>query len=516
MGDLSSRTICRLSCSILCVVAFGMLAAATAAGDDAQTLGRDADKELRAAQRAMFGGKLDEAQQSLDKAAELIEKLKAAAPDDRRLKALTSKLERTRRDVEKRRGKAGGGETATGKTPAAADKDAPKLPGGVTFRLKKVDAILARGDDALTKKTTVSNDWKVKTLEAIVTEADEMMTDIRNRYGRTIPATNDELKTRETKIATFRQKVKEFKGEVGDKAAADAKLKAEREKQSAEWLARLKPYVTGRGDPGYDEDKYLIASGTSNVEELMRRKAIHGQASALMDKYRKTEFRAGKTDELTTTEEELAGGLKRFEEGFKSTTDGFVKDADKELTRSAAWLAAEEKKKDPNLLSQFVIQGLRKKVEAASGALPANDERVVALKKQLAEVEERAGALRKRHVGRTVMQPDRFKGEERGALVEKAAEILKAKHADAKLLRTAVISAEWQQETKIEWTDTTRTAVRKRTTRSVSVQIAANRGDQTSLFTLYVARNLQPDGKWGALYGHIMFTDPMLEENVKR
>jgi hypothetical protein len=66
----------------------------------------------------------------------------------------------------------------------------------------------------------------------------------------------------------------------------------------------------------------------------------------------------------------------------------------------------------------------------------------------------------------------------------------------------------------IEATDTTHTALRYRTTRSVTAQVAAKRSGAVQLHTLDLSQDRQSDGAWGPLYGHIMFTDAMLEKNV--
>ena len=60
------------------------------------------------------------------------------------------------------------------------------------------------------------------------------------------------------------------------------------------------------------------------------------------------------------------------------------------------------------------------------------------------------------------------------------------------------------------WSD----SIRRRVTRSVSAQVAAKQGGVVQLYTVHVAKDKKSDGSWGALHGHIMFTDPMLEQHV--
>ena len=77
-------------------------------------------------------------------------------------------------------------------------------------------------------------------------------------------------------------------------------------------------------------------------------------------------------------------------------------------------------------------------------------------------------------------------------------------------------SADWAAESVIEWTDTTQSALRHRVTRAVSAQVAGKSGDATTLYTLHIAKDRRTDGSWGPLHGHIMFKDPILEENVQK
>jgi nitrogen regulatory protein PII-like uncharacterized protein len=142
--------------------------------------------------------------------------------------------------------------------------------------------------------------------------------------------------------------------------------------------------------------------------------------------------------------------------------------------------------------------------------------RKIELNAKLSELEQRAGKLRQLNKERTFMMPDQFKGPELEELKAKATEILRKESPDATILRTTVISADWKEERVLEYTDTTKTAVRYRITRSVTAQVAGKRGDDVFLYTLDISQDKRTDGSWGALYGHIMFTDSMLEENVQK
>jgi hypothetical protein len=82
-------------------------------------------------------------------------------------------------------------------------------------------------------------------------------------------------------------------------------------------------------------------------------------------------------------------------------------------------------------------------------------------------------------------------------------------------LRCTVVSENWQEETVKEWTDTSRTTWRVRTTRSLTSQVAAKTADGVRFITVALAKDKQSDGSWGGLYGNLhQYSDPMLESNV--
>lgn len=203
---------------------------------DANTLAKNANKELRSSQKMMFSGKLEQARTHLNTASELIEKIKAVDPGLGQLKSLEGKYARQKRDLDKRLTKTTQIKTGAVKKPekpGGVDKP-DKLPGVVTYRLKKVDRILQKGEGVLTKETAASDDWKVKELESTLNEANDIMAEILEKYGDRIPPDHPDIKTRENKIAAFQSKVNELKEEVVNKKGIAAKEKGQREAQSQE------------------------------------------------------------------------------------------------------------------------------------------------------------------------------------------------------------------------------------------------------------------------------------------
>ena len=111
------------------------------------------------------------------------------------------------------------------------------------------------------------------------------------------------------------------------------------------------------------------------------------------------------------------------------------------------------------------------------------------------------------------MKPDSFRGQESQALKKLAETIVLDAHPNAEILRIHIVSSDWTTERVEEWTDTTKTAWRVRTTRGVNAQVAVRLDGQCLLYTIFLHQDTI-DGAVNPLTGHIMFTDRMLEKNL--
>lgn len=486
---------------------------------DVRSLVNDAGTAIRNCEKAMFSGKLDEAKTQLDAASGLVEKIRKDYPDFSGLKSLESKIQKITNDLAKRVGASPAPAQKQAADRAAKGPSSEKLPGGVTHRLKNIDKIIEKGEGILKKDSVASNEWKSKELETVIRDAQGTMDEILKGYGTQMPENNLEISSRNEKIAAFKAKVEAFNAGVA-KAIEDTKEgKAKVEALSNEWLSKMKPYIAGVGQPGHDPSKYMIAGATEDLVELARRKKVFDEAESLFSEYKKVKFSEGKTEKLEMAEKELDYALKSFKSSYSSMSEGFFQKAKEKLDNSAGWLQQEAAKDDgkrpPNFLSKDIFEDIKGLIVSAESGSP-NDPRIAEMKRQFGELENKDRELRELRVKRTFMKPDRFSGPELSAIKDAAVEFLKKDKPDATLLRTTVISDDWKEERVLEHTDTTKTAVRYRVTRAVTAQIAARVGGDVFLHTMYVAKDQRSDGTWGRLYGHGMYSDRMLEENVNK
>jgi hypothetical protein len=515
-SKVGSRGLARMALGVAVLA----IAAAWGWAADATELCREADKLVRESQRRMYSSKYDEAAEALAKAATLIQQVKAADPENRRLRSVEQRYERQKTQLEKRMNR--GAAKPSEKPSVAKEPEAGgKLPGGVTHRLRRVGRELDRAERALKDDSTPAkrrSDWVRRHLAS----ADDTMAEIQKRYGDQIPAGHPDVKAVEERVAqvkaAFEALSKTVAGAQAEAKAAEAKTQALAE----EWLAKLRPYVASRGQEGHDPEKYFIAGGTVQVEELLKRLAVYNEASAVFAEYQKVEFPTAKPDSLAAVERDLGYRLKSFPEQLQGSMKSLADAAARQIESAAAFLARKQEwrtdpKAKPYVLSESRLASLRMPLEVYKKAAGADDAKAAALEAKLAAIVKENEQRRKVAVERTFMIPDRFTGAELAALKAKAKELVSAKVEGVTVLRTTIISSEWKEERKTEWTDTTKTAVRHRITRSVTAQAAGKAGGETRLYTVYLAQDRKSDGSWGPLYGNLhQSADRMLEANVSK
>ena len=276
-------------------------------------------------------------------------------------------------------------------------------------------------------------------------------------------------------------------------------------------------YVAGPGNPDYDKDHSLVISPSQDPAELERQRKLVAEASAVLDEVRRT--RNPRRQERPTGPGRTRHGIPPQRSGrqHRRRLRRSRERAEDRLAQADRQLANQEANTDPSHvpapLRQGTIDELRALAQQAT-ATAAGNPTVELMPQRLADIEKRDAAIRELRKSRILMKPDQFAGPELADIKSKAAELVLKDHADAKVLSTTVISPDWKEESVIESTDTTNTALRHRITRSVTAQVAGKTADAVTLFTVYVAADKRTDGTWGPLYGNVMYTDAMLEKNI--
>ncbi len=513
----------------LLAVSFFAAGQAFAGADD---LAKQADKIIRSAEKLMYSGKNAEADALLNEAAALIEQGKAEDPSNKKILQTEKKFARLRASVDKKLGKTESSASSSeqklppkpqskamsskSSEPAAKASNGNRLPSGVKKRLKDIDRLL---DGAERYANTDAKNAKYK-----LQQAGELFDEIEKNYsGQFDPANPD--------FAATKNRFNELSGKAEEQGAAESKAEADaaaaktaQEQQSAEWVAKFRAYLSYTGQEDYDPAKTVFVPGTSEPEKFADAQKRYEAFKAFYEQYKKTEFPNGKTFQLEDlADREAPLRLKAFEEGFASRVASLTGDAEKDIDAAMAQLDKDngwksDKAVKPNLVDHKWMASIRKTTDDALAALGESDPKRKEIQAKFEALEAKDKENREIRKERTFMTPDRYTGSDMGELKKKAEDLVKNdKKEGGNPLRCTIISGNWKEQTVEEWTDTTKTARRRRTTRSITAQVAAKTADGVRLITVALAEDKQSDGNWGPLYGNLhQYSDPMLVSNVNK
>lgn len=480
---------------------------------DSATLVKEANNLLRGAQSAFFNGKYDESVQLLDRSASLLEEIEQIDPGQSQLSGLKTRMEKQRRELEKRTGASSSASfsPARASDPAEMKTGGVKLPGGVTSRIKKIDAELEKAVEVFRRPGPSSTEWRRTTAEGRLATAEDILTEIEQGYGAQIPADAPQMQELRNRLAAVKREVVELGNEMAAAGSAKEVSQREKETQSAEWLDRLKPYLDFYGE------KRLLVEPTGNAANLTGQTIFLIEAEFILDQYGRTEFLQGRTEELESSVTQLAAAVKNFTANYQFSLEAALAGPRQELQQWEDYLEKNLKNPGASLpVSNEVLDSLARQAADLGKLLPEGAEEVKELNSRRAKIEDRNRELRQRWVANTLMKEDLYRGADAGKLREEVGKIVRRDQGEVTLLRTAIIKENWTEERVIEWTDGTRTALRHRITRHLTAQTAARSGGETSLYTVHLSQDRKANGDWGSLSGHVIFTDPMLEENVGR
>lgn len=470
---------CRFGVAVLLSVSFLTPAISLAGADD---LAKQADKIIRTAERNMFSGKNDEAASLLQEAAALIEQGKADDPANKSILQAEIKLERTRTTVDKKLGKSVDTTSSSGTSlpekpqpkavsskssppaPVAKQSDEAKLPGGVKKRLKDITDHLNAAERYA--------DSDAKNAQYKLSQAEEIFSEIDKMYAGQFDPSNPDY-------AAVKKRYNELSGIAAKQGAAEVSAEAAagdanvaKEKQSSEWLAKFREYLSYSGSEGYNPEKLVFVPGTSEPEKFADAKKRYEAFKTFYEDYKKADFPAGKTWALEDIADNAAPRrLKEFEEGFASRMGSVAERAESEINAAMAQLEKDngwqsDKSIKPNLIDHKWMQSIGEETDEAVSALGAHDPKAEQIRAKFETLKAKDMANRQIRQERTFMTPDRYTGNDINALKEKAKALVKnnAKEGGTPL-RCTISSENWREETVHEWTDTSMTEKRWRTTR---------------------------------------------------
>ena len=421
-------------------------------------------------QRA-FRGTRDMDTPALVKAAEeirgLIEQLRAADPNHNKLAEYETKVEKLVAD--------------------AYAADVRQAEGEISRRIGKIEMYLERNDENERPQLKEQRELLGKALE-----------DHRAALEAAGPDGQKLIADTEAAIAKADK-------QIGTALAGDALIN--------EWIEKLSPF-----NRNGEKDIAIGINSAAAHEHVTKLKA---EAEQVWKEYQAVEFPDGKGNQLETTERYFQESLAEANQQLEHAVSSRLKTANEKVTRISERFAADQewktdKSKRPGPFADEMLDDARQSIEDVAAYVPDNAD-VAKLRQEHERLCKEAAERREANKSLTFVRAEKYKGADADELRAFAEKLVPKTHDGAKVLRLTLYQPEWKEETVTEWTDTTHSALRTRTTRTLMFCVAFE--DDKGVFRDfgYLNQNRTSDGGWGPTYGHLAkYRNPMLKENVEK
>lgn len=298
----------------------------------------------------------------------------------------------------------------------------------------------------------------------------------------------------------------------------EGQIRDQRDAACQKWIDSIAPFVS----VGSGTDKYLVRSPMFGKDHINRQAQLLEEAKGVWAEYQKAEFPLGKNLALINLEKEMAAAMEEMPEIIRQSQALISGQIEQEFDQVLAQLEKDtgwktDKTKMPRVAMKRDIEPLEKGLEEYASTVDADDPKLVSLKKKLELIRQKDQENRTICAQRRYMRPWQYAGSDNEDIEKAANAIVLKKFGKAEILRTTLPATEWKEERVLEYTDTTRTAVRYRITRYMTADVAARAEDgKVYLHCVHVAADRTVSGGWGELYGNVKWSDWMDEENVDK
>jgi len=370
------------------------------------------------------------------------------------------------------------------------------LPSGVKHRLEKIDQYMTKVEKSLEAGRANHND---------LDRAQDSLDEIKKQYPDNASAA--EVVAAEERIKKGADAIAKLEGD---------KAKAKEEKADAEKAADMTAEQWADKLDAYKADTTEGSKGSfgvplSDPKKIVELAPLYNEAKKLYQEFVATGIDKESHWKLRQADWDIKVAIENYESSIKRLSDDAVSD----LKQAKEWLAGQLNSATPLYLPTDRMVTLRQKVADVKSILPADDATVKALESDLAEIEKNQAAIEKIVLKKRKMKPDVYKGADAAKVKALAKSIVLKDKSSAKIVRVHVISAKWDVESAIEWTDTTQSALQHRVTKGLNVQVALKIDSDCFLYTLFIHKDTI-GGAAGSLKGHVMFRDKFLEENLPK
>lgn len=370
------------------------------------------------------------------------------------------------------------------------------LPSTVTSRLKKIDGYMAKVEASLIQKKADRNNLE---------RAQEAYKEIKSGYPQHLDA--PEVKAALKRIEDGENAIKALEGELAQNKENKKSDEVKQDQIAEDWAAKLDVYKSNT-DPS---SKGYFGCPTMDPKVIVQTAPLYKEAKALY-----AEFQAAGIDKdshwkLRDAEYNIKTSIKVYEESIGNIT----REAEEKVKIALAFLKEQKGKENPLYLSGTQMPELADFIKSIQLVLPATDERRKSMEADWAAIQKLQSEIEKIVLKKRKMKPDVYKKADSASIKALAKSIVLKDGGAPQVLRIHITSANWEVESAVEWTDTTKTAVQSRTTKGVYVQVALKKAGGWYLHTLFIHKDTI-GGNAGGLTGHIMFRDKFLQENLPK
>ncbi len=369
-----------------------------------------------------------------------------------------------------------------------------KLPGGVISRLGKIEAYLKSTEARLQNGSTNRNDLDM---------AVELMKEIKKSYPETV--SHPDVQAAEKRIAQVEAALAAALSGKTQAKAATAASAASSEQVLVEWARRLAEYKPD-SRPG---SKGLFGISTEDIDQLMAQKPNYEKAKVVYGEFLASGLDKDAHHELRQAEYNIKVGILNYEQ----SRDRIPEEAAARLDEALAWMNARQAEGKALALDPGVKKRVDVLVEQSSLLFPGSS-RVRALISKKADLDKRMEEMDKTILEKRVMSPDAYKGKDAEELRGLARTAALKEAPGATVLKANITRTDWQAESVVEWTDTTKTAVQHRVTDSIYAQVAVKIRSDVFLYTVYIGKDTI-GGKARPTAAHVMYKDRLLETNIR-
>jgi len=370
-----------------------------------------------------------------------------------------------------------------------------KLPGGVTSRLGKIEAYLKNVESRVRSgSSTNRND---------LDRAIEMMGEIKKSYPES--ASHADVQAAEKRIAEVEGILAAaLSGTLQAKTAA-AESAAKDEQALVDWAKRLAEYKpdTKAGSKGF------FGISTEDIDQLLAQKPNYEKAKVVYAEFLATGLDKDAHHELRQAEYDIKVGILNYEQ----SRDRIPEEAAAKLDEALAWMKANQADGKALALSADVKKRIDMLVEQSALLFPGSS-RIRALITKKAELDKRMEEMDKTILEKRVMSPDVYKGKDAEELRGLAKTAALKESPGSTVLKVNITKADWQTESVVEWTDTTKTATQYRVTDSIYAQVAIKVKSDIFMYTVYIGKDTI-GGKTRPTAVHVIYKDRLLEKNIR-